>query len=488
MASTVQAPPPPRRQRSFAGPVVLIVLGVALLLANMGVLHWYTLATWFAKYWPALIILWGVIKLVECQSAQRAGMPPRGIGAGGVVLLVFLIVFGLGATHASRFNWGALRDQVDIDGSDFPFFGHTYSYEDQMQQDFPARSSLHVVNDHGAVNINASQDNQIHVTIHKRIGAEKQEDADKWNLGTKPQITISDYAVTLNANTQGAGDHFVDSDLDIAIPRKAAVNVTGRRGDVNIMGREGDVEISAQHGAVSAIDINGRVALNLEHSSARVSQVTSDVTVEGRANDVSLQDIKGSVRLTGEFMESVKLARIGGSVEFKSSRTDMQLARLGGDLDLDSGDLRASDVAGPVRLTTRSKDIRLEGVSGEVRLTDQNGSVEIHMAKLGNVQVENRKGDVDLYLPDRAGFQLDARARGGDIDSDFSDVKVENAHDLATATGVVGGGGPRVVINNEHGTVSIHKGAVVTQAPEPPPSPKAPRLPARDRPVQPTEQ
>src|SRR5437016_12516041 len=104
MASTVQAPPPPRRQsRSFAGPVVLIVIGFALLLANMGVIHWYMLATWFAKYWPVLIIVWGVIKLVEYQSAQRAGLRPRGIGAGGILLLVILIVCGLAATQAARF-------------------------------------------------------------------------------------------------------------------------------------------------------------------------------------------------------------------------------------------------------------------------------------------------------------------------------------------------------------------------------------------------
>src|SRR5437868_113690 len=124
MASTTQAPPPPARRqpRSFAGPVVLIVIGVALLLANMGVLHWNVLAMWFAKYWPVLIIVWGVIKLLEYQSAQRAGLRPRGIGVGGALLLILLIVFGLSATQAARFNWGALRDHVDIDGNDFPFF------------------------------------------------------------------------------------------------------------------------------------------------------------------------------------------------------------------------------------------------------------------------------------------------------------------------------------------------------------------------------
>src|SRR6266480_3980414 len=107
MASPVQGPPlqPPsmptsirRQRRSLAGPVVLILLGVVLLLTTMHVLQPQPLLRWFGTYWPALIILWGVIKLVEYQQAQKEGVRPSGIGAGGVLLLIFLIVFGMSAT------------------------------------------------------------------------------------------------------------------------------------------------------------------------------------------------------------------------------------------------------------------------------------------------------------------------------------------------------------------------------------------------------
>jgi DUF4097 and DUF4098 domain-containing protein YvlB len=163
---------------------------------------------------------------------------------------------------------------------------------------------------------------------------------------------------------------------------------------------------------------------------------------------------------------------------FKSSRTDMDFSRLDGDLDLDSGDLQASDVIGPLRLNTRSKDIRLTGVSGDVRLQDENGSIELHMNKLGSIQVDNRKGDVQIYLPDKAGFQVDARARNGEIETDFDQLKVDNSNDQAIATGMVGGGGPRLVVNNEHGTIEIRKASSMPEgAPEAPPAPKAPKAP-----------
>ncbi len=445
MASPVQAPHPMREQqrrqrRSVAGPVVLILLGVVLLLTTMHVLHPEPLLRWFGTYWPALIILWGVIKLVEYQQAQKEGTRPSGIGAGGVLLLVF------------------------------------YSYDDQLQQDFPAGASLHVTNDRGAVNLTASDDNQIHVTAHKRINADSQEQADKFNPGTKPQITVSDHTVTLNANTQGAGDHSVTTDMDVSIPRKASVVITSHRGGVSVLGRDGDVEISSQGGDVATSDINGKVSLNLTRGSARVSKISSDISVQGRADDVSAADVKGAARLNGEF-DNVKLSKVAGAVSFKSARTDMEFSRLDGDLDMDSGDMRASELTGPFRLLTRSKDVRLVGVNGDVRLENENGAVEIRMNKLGSMQVSNRNSDIQIYLPDKSAFQLDAHSRGGEIESDFDALKIDNRDDQATASGAIGTGGPHLVITNEHGGIELRKGSSLAESPTPPTPPRPPLPP-----------
>src|SRR5258706_11671209 len=117
MASTVQAPPPAppmrpvRPPRSFAGPVVLIILGVVFLLGNLGMIEVHRAFLWFAHYWPALLIVWGVIKLIEYQQASRAGVRSAGIGAGGVILIVFLVIAGLTATSMSRFDWDEVRNQ-----------------------------------------------------------------------------------------------------------------------------------------------------------------------------------------------------------------------------------------------------------------------------------------------------------------------------------------------------------------------------------------
>ena len=506
MSNPFQTPQPmvplrPRR-RSFAGPFVLIVLGIVFLMGNLHMLSWYRLGTLFAHYWPALLILWGVIKLLEYQQAQRDGVPARGIGAGGVFMVIFIVVFGLIATQTARFNWGELRDNMNFDDNDLNnIFGETYNFDDHLEQDIPAGATrLRVNDDHGAVRVSFANDNKITVTVRKRIGAENQSDADKYNAETKPTINTTGGLLTLDARTQGAGDHAVQSDLDVSLPRKMQLQITSRRGDVSVTGRDGDVEISNQHAEVTVDDVTGNVKLALEKSSARVEQIAGDLHVTGRLNEVSVSDVKGTAQLEGEFGESVKLARIAKNVSFKSSRTDLEFSRIDGELDLDSDDLHADKITGPVHLTTRSKQIRLEDVSGDVRLQDANGGIEVSMRSLGNVQIDSRSGTINLSVPDKAGFRVDARTRDGEIQSDFPELKIENTDHESKASGTVGNGASHIVLNNEHDGIEIRRtarsggptegisGGIQGGIPGPPKPPKPGRtLPPPKAKVEPTE-
>jgi Putative adhesin len=465
-------PLPPRRRRSFAGPFVLIVLGTVCLLGTMRVLSFNRLAHLFANYWPVLLILWGVIKLVEHQQAQREGTRSSGIGAGGIFLVIMIVVFGLIATQLEHVNWSGLRDHMDIDDGDFSnIFGQTYNFDDRMEQDFPAGAAFKVIDVHGAINVHASSDNKISVVVRKRIGAESQSDANKYNDETKPTITVTGSLVTLDAKVQSAGDHPVEADLDISLPRKAAVSIVSRRGDVELVGRDGNVDISAQHSDTTIEDVNGNVKVSQEKGSVKVEQIVGDVNVGGRLDDVSVSDVKGSLQLDGEFQESVKVARISKSVTFKSARTDMEFSRLDGSLDLDSDDLHADQITGPVHLTTRSKNIRLEEVSGDVRLQNDNGTIELIMRSLGNVQIDSRSGDIQLSVPEKSGFRLDARTRDGEIQSDFSELKINNDDHESKATGSVGNGASHIVLNNEHDGIEIRRAG-----PQPPKPPESPQL------------
>jgi hypothetical protein len=355
-----------------------------------------------------------------------------------------------------------------------------------LTEAFPAGSSLHVVSDRGAIKVVPSDEKQVKVEISKKVHAENQQDADKYNTRTKPQITSSGKSITLNANTEGAGEHGVSTDLSIYVPANAAVVISSKHGNVTVSDRDADVEISGQRSSTTLENIKGNATLNLERSSANVTNVSGDLAINGRVNELTVTNVQGAARLNGEFMESVKLQQVGKVVTFKSSRTDMEFSRLEGSMNLDSGDLRADLIQGPARLSTRNKDIHLEGVAGDLRLADSNGTVEIVVRKAGNLQLENKNGDIQVTLPADAAFRLDARAVNGEIESDFPEVKVDSRNNQAIAAGTVRDGTALLKINNEHGTIEIRKASPQVAVPEKRTAPGR-KLTHPPNPLEPTE-
>src|ERR1700730_8528051 len=160
--------PPQRPHRSIAGPVVLILIGVLFLLGTMGILELHHLVTLFAHYWPALLILWGVLKLIEYEQGKRYGQPTRGIGVGGIFLMFFLIVCGLIATQASRVDWKNLGEHIqlgDDQGIDEIFGGSSFDYSDELSQEIPAGSTLHIMDDRGTITVNVADGKTMKVSV-----------------------------------------------------------------------------------------------------------------------------------------------------------------------------------------------------------------------------------------------------------------------------------------------------------------------------------
>ena len=467
MSSPAPVVTPPRRHRSFAGPVVLIIIGLVFLLGNMHVITWHALGLWFARYWPVLIIIWGVVKLMEYYQAQREGTRAPGLGVGGFFLLLFLICCGLAASKAARVNWHAVGDEMDMGDNMWPVFGDTYSFNDQMQQAFPAGAGLRVASNRGGVTVNSWDQKDIKVIVHKRLVADNEQQSKQVDSQTRPTISVSGSLVTVNANTTGAGDqHAVSTDLDITVPRNAAVDVATQHGDISVQGRDAEVKVSNSHGDVNLGQITGNSTVVMRKGSLTAAHLKGDLSVDGRLDDTNISDVSGKLEMTGDYFGDMSLAGVKKGVRFKSSRTDMEFSRLDGDLSMESGDLQAKSVAGPLRLITRSKDIHLDNVSGDVKVENSNGSVELHAGKLplGSMQIDNSKGDIQVVLPTEATFSLSARTRDGDIESDFNQIQVNSDHGQSTASGTVGSGASRLEINNQYGSIEIRKGGATEAA------------------------
>lgn len=449
--ATAYAPKTPK-QRSFAGPIVLIVIGVLFLFGNLHVITWYKIATWFGNWWPLLLIVYGLLKLLEYYAAKRDGTQFRGVGAGGVLLVVFVIIFGLCVSGLARVNWNAMNQGWDGDFANL--FGQEYSYTQSLEQDYPAGANLKVVSQQGGVNISAWDQNKIKVEVTKKVRAESQTDADRINQESQVSITVSGNDLTLSTNNDNKP---VTSDLQIFVPKKGVVSIDASHGDVVVQSREGNVKITNSHGDVSIQDVTGTADISMRHGSFHATKVTGDVNLDGRLDDVSAAEVGGNLRMTGEYFGDLNVSKIAKSVTFTTSRTSLQFAKLDGDMSMESDALRASAINGPVKITTRSKDIHLENVNGNVELDNSNATVELSAAdRFGQIRINNRNGSVDLSLPAKASFQVEARTQQGEIKSDYG-LTTNSQHGNSVVSGQVGSGGPKIQINSQHGDVTIRK-------------------------------
>ena len=456
---------PPKRRRSLAGPFILIFIGVIFLLKNLGWgPDWLHL---LGHWWPVLLILLGAIKLYEYYAAKRDGEYTTGVSGGTVVLIVFIIIFGLAMGGADRMrnevNWGEVKDEIGVDDDVMQMLGHkAYNFDDEVTQDLPAGATVKVLSDRGRIAVSTWDENKVKVVAHKKVYAGNDQDAQNVTNSTKPLIESTAQLVTVNANTQGAGPKGVISDLEVFVPRKVAVDVVTHRGDVNISDRTSDIHVEAGRGDVSLDQISGNVTANMSHGSVHLSKIAGNVAAEGRIDDLVASDIAGSVTVNGDVFGELKLSKISKGVVFHSSRTDFELAKLDGDLDMDRSDLRADNVVGPTTMNVRTKDVQLESVSGELRVQGENGDVSVQFAEkqpLGNVQVTTNKGSVRLTLPSKSGFHLDASTRNGNVSSDYPELGAnpDDEKNTSNIKGTVGKGNSKIVVSTDVGDIDIRK-------------------------------
>ncbi len=443
------------RPRSIFGPLVLITIGVLFLLRTTGVIPPHTLHVWFAHYWPVLLIVWGAAKLIEHLWARQHGGPTPRLGGGSIVFLVFFILISTGVTKTSDWNWSGLRSDWDPD-FEFGIFNDRYQFTEDFAQPISAGTQIKIISNQGDVNVSASEDDQAHVVVHKAIRADSQDAANRLHQTTHPKFTQQG-GIWLLDLTSGDFNHG-RFDLDLQLPRKMPLSLSTHRGNLTVSQREGNVDLATDRGNASVEQLKGDAVLHLRSGSVTARNVTGNVRVDGEVDDGAISDVTGTLDFEAGYNGNVQLSHIAQRLHFKSVRTDLQLAKLEGEINMGDGDLRASSLTGPVKLNTRSNEVHLKDVSGEVEVENRNGVVELEAkAPLGNIDINNVKGGIELQLPQNAGFRLDAQSTDGNIDvSDFA-VNVDNSRREAVAHGAVGKGGPDIRLRTDRGSIQLRK-------------------------------
>ncbi len=471
------------RRPSMLSPVVLIVVGVIALLVETNTLSFDRVWDWYMRWWPLLLVAVGLLSLGEWYLDQRRGSLGRRSHAGLVVLIIVFAVVGYIAGTASRGLHGMHVFRHDSDQDDFfaRLLGQEHNDDRSLNQSIPAGAPVDIRVPHGDVTVTPSGDDQIHVQAHLVVYAANDRSARRSLEALAPQLVVNGGNVTLRAADASNGR----ADLTVEIPKGSMPTVTANHGDVTLEGLAGSVNVNADRGDVKADNVGGGVHAHMGKGDFSAHAIAGDVSLQGRLDDVSISEVGGRVALDGDFFGDTSLGHIAAPVHFHSSRTDVEVVSISGALTIDSGDLALNDATGPVRISTSAKDVECTGITGDLRVEDGDGDISVGaLTPLGEIGVHNRNGAINLTVPRDAGFELQAVAKNGDIDSKL-DLPVTSTGQGHAITGTVGKGGPRVELTADHGDIEITATDLPPSPPAPPSGPAPPDVPSPPSPPSP---
>jgi DUF4097 and DUF4098 domain-containing protein YvlB len=441
-----------QRTSSFIG-LLLILLGALFLVSRyypqVGLGHLIRV------YWPLIIVLWGVSKLIDHFAAHRTGQPAGPILSGGEVALVILLILVL-VGFVSR-DW--VREHGgDID-VDFPFHNSYTQQRELTSQTIPAGSHIVIETERGDLDIHASDGNQITGNAKESAAASSQSEADDEMRNVEVHVEQDGNTYRIHPLSRSHGH--VSVDLAITVPKSSSVDVSTGHGDIKLAGIDGDISAHSGSGDIEIRDAGGNVNVYIQKGDLDVNNVAGNFTLNGHGDDVNVENVKGGANIEGPFTGTIRARNLGNGIRFVSPWADVSISHLAGRIDADSGDISISDASGPVKLITHNKDISVENVNGKLEIANTHGDVKVSYAAAprDDLSITNDSGDVNVTLPAASSFGISAFSRSGDAENDFQGPELKSSDEggHGSISGRYGNGGPNISVATSYGTVHIQK-------------------------------
>ena len=454
--------------RSLTGPLILVIIGGLFLWRNFH--PEAPIYEIMALYWPFLLILWGVLRLIEVAwpgSKWRSGF------SGGEVVLVVLVCI-VGSAMWAGYNHG-----LRWSGEGLNVFGNEYDYPVSVKS--PAAGMKRIVFDiaRGNIKVTGADTQEVVVSGNKAVRSFAREDADRANNNTPIEVVREGDRLLVRANQDRASNNQrVSDDIEVTVPRAMAVEARGRRGDFEIGDIDGDVDLGGSRGDVRLARLGGNARIEVSHSDTiRVVDVKGQLDVQGEGSDLSLENVQGQVTINGAFTGTLDFKNLAKPLEFAGARnTELHVAAVPGNISMDMGEFTANGLVGPVRLITRSRDIKIGRFTESMTVETEHGNIELDPGMpVSAIEARSGTGNIELTLPAKAAFHLDATAEHGDATNDFGPpIQKETSGRSATLKGKVGDG-PSIRLTAARGEVEVRKG---DESVRPPDAPVAPAPPA----------
>lgn len=433
---------------------VLVAIGPLLLARNFG----YSIPVWsgLTVYWPVLIIVWGLVKLIDYFRMSRNGDKRRMLFSPGEVAMLILLIFaGTAFIAAANFSPGFaefLNLPVDFDFWDIT--GNNYEFTEHLESEIAPGSTIEITNLYGDVDVQPSGSGQVVLDVTKTVRASNQQEADSRaaqftfairTVDGKVRIVSSrdENSESSSANRPGNERQRYKSSLVVRVPESGSLQLSNRNGTVQVSGLTGSQSIINRYGQVTVRNITGAVTVENRYAGIVVDGISAGgVRVENRFGPIDVRNVNGNATIANTF-SSISVENIEGQLDItgRNNSVDME------------------GISGAVSTETSYKGLSIRNAEDRIQARNTHGdiTIEFDRAPRQPVSISGEFGDVVLNLPADAAFRIDAKTRSGDITSEFDGPAVSSSRREQSLSGQVGTGGPQITIETSNGDIRIGK-------------------------------
>ncbi|HEX4003277.1 MAG TPA: DUF4097 family beta strand repeat-containing protein [Candidatus Acidoferrales bacterium] len=445
----------PYRSSLFAG-LLLILLGVIFLIdRNYPDFH---IGHLVRLYWPLLLILWGVAKLLDHLSDRGAGPRRPGLLSGGEAILLVLIAIVL-SSFVFR-DW--LRDRFPGMMFDLPAFHESFSQAmPPVQQTLQPGARVAIATGRGDVTVHPSDGDSLIVTATKSGPGASETSAREHMRDVAIAIEPQGNGVLIRPIHMDSTLALVSVDIDVRLPKSSSLSIDAAHGDVSVSGISGNIEVRSGNGDTDVHDAGADVSIESQNGDIHIGRIGGNLRLNGRGDDVDVQSVAGNVAIEGAFLGSIEMRDIAKNTRCATQFSAVTFGPLTGRMQMDSDDISLSGVSGDAKVITRNKDVAADRITGELDVVDSHSDINVTYAEppRANINITDESGDVHMTLPSSSSFFLSAMSRSGEVNSDFggSALQPANSEEMQQLSGQFGNGGPRISILNTYGTIQLTK-------------------------------
>ena len=204
------------------------------------------------------------------------------------------------------------------------------------------------------------------------------------------------------------------------------------------------------------LDVTDVASVHVAKASGRMrfATIAGAVTGELGPGDVDIERA-GSVAIETQRCQ-VRIANVAGTLEAEARRGDFRARGIGGAVHLESHDIEGEleDLAGSLKLTGSGGEVRVRDARGPITADTERTTLKLTPGTAVPITATTDHDSIELTLPS-GGIVLEAQASHGDIRAPEGLLTIERDGEDTKASGTVRGGGPRVVLKTSRGDITV---------------------------------